>query len=190
MRPDHCCFNHLSVNIHYQETTSLNTIAPPTGGGGASAAATVVVVAHPRAGCVHPPSELLLSHPLGMMTLIHVLLMVMLSLLAWPVNEACYAQLMRPGLHRDDHISHGDSNGNGTLLPHGAIDDKATSHADVPPPGTMITSQNGASNVATTMMTGTNNAMGMFLDLPHGNGNRQHGGSSGNSNGSLNSYNR
>ena len=38
-------------------------------------------------------------------------------------------------------------------------------------------------------MTGTN-AMGMFLDLPQGNGNGQHGGSNGNSDRSPNGYNR
>ena len=70
-------------------------------------------------------------------------------------------------MHHDDHTSDGNSNGDGTLLPHGTIDDKATSHADVPPPGAMITSQNDASNAATTMMTGTN-VMGMFLELPQG----------------------
>ena len=95
----------------------MNTVAPPTGGG-APAAATVVVAAHTRAGCLHLLSELLPSPPLGMMTQIHMLLMVVLSLLACPTkNKACDAQLMRPGLRCDnDNSKNGDSNGDGTLL--------------------------------------------------------------------------
>ena len=124
------------------------------------------------------------------MTQIRMLLMVMLSLLACPINKACDVQLMRPGLCCDNGNSNGDSNGDGTPLPHSTIDDEVTSPTDAPPPGTMITSKNGASNMAATMMTGTN-VMDMFTDLPQGNGsNGQGGGSNDNNNGSLNGYNR
>ena len=123
-----------------------------------------------------------------MMTQIHMQLIAMLSLLACPINKACDVQLMRPGLRCEDGNSNGNSNGDGTLLPLGTIDDEVTSNTDAPPPGTMITSKNGTSNIAATMMTGMN-VMYMFTDLPQGNGNGQGGGSNGNNDGSLNGYN-